>query len=58
MLKLNPQEVAATEIMHSKAILKLILDKRLESVDVHNAIDAAHCALERALAELLGVRHA
>lgn len=57
MLKLNPQEVAVTELIHSKAILSLVL-KDVEPGETQEAIEAVNCALERALAALLEVDHA
>ncbi|WP_167686154.1 hypothetical protein [Rahnella sp. CJA17(1/100)] len=57
MHKLNPQEVAVTELIHSKAILSLVL-KDVEPGETQEAIEAVNCALERALAALLEVDHA
>jgi len=57
MLKMNPQEVAVTELIHSKAILRLVLND-VEPGEAQEAIEAVNCALERALAALLEVDHA
>ncbi len=58
MLKLNSQEVASTELIHSKAILSLVLDKGVDSGEVQEALEAVYRSLERALIELLEVSHA
>lgn len=57
MLKLNYQEIAVTELIHSKAILSLVLNN-VEPGESQEAIEAVSCALERALSALLEVDHA
>ena len=57
MHKPNQQEVAVTELIHSKAILRLVLND-VEPGEAQEAIEAVNCSLERALVALLEVYHA
>lgn len=56
--RLTNTEVAITEIIHSKAIISLVLEKGVKSADIENALAAVTDALERAQSKLTGVCHA